>query len=218
MSFFLLLIESFFVRSSVPLLAIVIYVYLSWISFNRLRKCKGPTLARFSSLWLFNAIGTKRADLELFDVSEKCGDLARIGPDLLLTGDAEVVIRMNAARSRYTKSNWYAGQKVEADHDNMFSTLDETRHSKRRAQMAIGASLMISTRINSQLTCNSTLAKKSMDSKLWSTSTCCSSSLSSKKNTSQTMEISNPSTSRAKPLSSPWTQSPKLHSVIHGAV
>jgi hypothetical protein len=66
------------------------------------------------------------------------GDLARIGPKILLPCDPEVVIRMNSARSRYTKSKCYAGQKVEVDHNNLFSTLDETLHAKKRAQMAIG--------------------------------------------------------------------------------
>jgi hypothetical protein len=35
---------------------------------------------------------------------------------------------------------WYAGQKLEVDHDNLISTVDDRLHTKRRAQMAIGVS------------------------------------------------------------------------------
>jgi hypothetical protein len=68
------------------------------------------------------------------------GELARIGPRILLTSDPDLLQRMSSARSAYTKSDWYAGQKLEVDHDNLFSTLDDKTHTKRRAQMAIGVS------------------------------------------------------------------------------
>jgi len=68
------------------------------------------------------------------------GELARVGPNILLTSDPDLVQRMSSARSGYTRSEWYAGQKLEVDHDNLFSTLDDKIHTKRRAQMAMGVS------------------------------------------------------------------------------
>jgi len=50
---------------------------------------------------------------------------------------------MSSARSPYTRADWYAGQKFEADHDNLFSNTDEKTHVRRRAQMMIGVSLLV---------------------------------------------------------------------------
>jgi hypothetical protein len=47
-------------------------------------------------------------------------------------------MRMSAARSPYVKSKWYNGNKLEADHDNVFSCSDETIHNEKRAKMALG--------------------------------------------------------------------------------
>jgi len=73
-------------------------------------------------------------------VNDITGDLARIAPNILLTSDPDLVMRMSSARSKYVRSKWYAGQKFEVNHDNLFSTLDDNLHTKRRAQMAIGVS------------------------------------------------------------------------------
>ncbi|KAE8450470.1 hypothetical protein EG329_006200 [Mollisiaceae sp. DMI_Dod_QoI] len=91
-------------------------------------------------MWFINKFGSKRVNLELYEVSQKYGDLARIGPNVLLTNDPEMVVRMSSARSKYTKSRWYAGQKLEFGEDNLLSTLDEALHTKKRAQMASGYS------------------------------------------------------------------------------
>ncbi len=58
---------------------------------------------------------------------------------------------MSSARSKYTKSRWYAGQKLEFGEDNLLSTLDEALHTKKRAQMALGVSFDL-TNPNPQLT------------------------------------------------------------------
>lgn len=63
-----------------------------------------------------------------------------MGPSILLTSDPELLQRMSSARSGYTRADWYSGQKLEVDQDNLFSTLDEKIHTKRRALMAPGVS------------------------------------------------------------------------------
>lgn len=49
---------------------------------------------------------------------------------------------MSSARSKYTKSSWYTGQKFD-EHDNMFSMMDENRHTARRAQLASGVGHLV---------------------------------------------------------------------------
>ena len=61
-----------------------------------------------------------------------------MGPNTLLTSDPDLLQRMSSARSGYTKSEWYSGQKLEVDHDNVLSTLDDRVHATKRAKVAIG--------------------------------------------------------------------------------
>lgn len=117
-----------------------IVIWQQWRSWHRLSNFKGPFLASLSNLWMANSIAHRRAHLDLFEVSEKYGELARVGPNILLTSDPDLVQRMSSARSGYTRSEWYSGQKLEVDHENLFSTIDEKTHTRRRAQMAGGFS------------------------------------------------------------------------------
>ncbi|KUJ10427.1 cytochrome P450 [Mollisia scopiformis] len=136
-----LLLETAFTAHYVLILVVFLpTAWHTWASYSKLADFKGPLLARFSSLWLTSAMSSKRANLQFYEVSQKYGDLARIGPNTLLTSDPEMIIRMSSARSRYTRSRWYSGQKLEVDHDNLFSTIDEATHSKKRAQLATGYS------------------------------------------------------------------------------
>jgi hypothetical protein len=48
---------------------------------------------------------------------------------------------MSSARSEYTRSEWYLGQKLEVEHDNVLSTLDDKLHSKKRGQVAMGVNV-----------------------------------------------------------------------------
>jgi hypothetical protein len=69
------------------------------------------------------------------------GELARVGPNTLLTSDPDLLQRMSSARSGYTRSEWYSGQKLEVEHDNVLSTLDDRLHATRRAKVAMGVSI-----------------------------------------------------------------------------
>jgi hypothetical protein len=66
------------------------------------------------------------------------GPIARVGPNTLVTSSAELVMRMSAVRSPYTKADWYAGSRIPPGQDNIFSQQDEEKHARRRAQMAEG--------------------------------------------------------------------------------
>lgn len=45
---------------------------------------------------------------------------------------------MSSPRTGYTRSQWYAGQKLEVGRDNLLSTVDDKLHTKKRAVMAMG--------------------------------------------------------------------------------
>jgi hypothetical protein len=69
------------------------------------------------------------------------GDLARVGPNSLITGDVEMLHRMNGARSPYTRAPIYAANTLIPHENNTFSFVDEAKHTQRRAQIAAGVSL-----------------------------------------------------------------------------
>ncbi|KAF4637192.1 hypothetical protein G7Y89_g902 [Cudoniella acicularis] len=112
-------------RYQILLLVVGPIIWQQWRSYRRLSHFKGPSFAAFSNLWMSSAIATNKQYLELYRVCQKYGELARIGPNLLLTSDPDLIQRR---------------QKIEVGRDNMFSTIDENLHTHRRAQMAIGYS------------------------------------------------------------------------------
>ncbi|KAL9087667.1 MAG: hypothetical protein Q9165_006591 [Trypethelium subeluteriae] len=119
------------------LLGLVFHQYRQWA---RLSAFKGPLLGTFSSLWLPCAILTRKCHLKFNEVNEKYGPLARIGTNLLITNDAELLIRMSSAKSNYTKAPWYHGSRIQPGHDNVFSSDNEKFHTERKAQLVPGYS------------------------------------------------------------------------------
>ncbi|KAL9584545.1 MAG: hypothetical protein Q9203_004620 [Teloschistes exilis] len=71
----------------------------------------------------------------LFD---KYGSIVRIGPNTLVTNDPDMVRRMNASKSSYTRAESYKAFKFNANLDNVISTVDEERHSYLRNKMTHG--------------------------------------------------------------------------------
>ena len=64
------------------------------------------------------------------------GPLMRIQPDVLLTDDPEIIILMNAARSKHVKADWYTFMRFNPFIDNIFSERDPIVHDRLRATMA----------------------------------------------------------------------------------
>jgi hypothetical protein len=75
---------------------LVAYALGQYRQWQRLRAFKGPLIASLSSLWLPWAITTKECHLKFAKANEQYGPLARIGPNLLITSDPELLIRMNS--------------------------------------------------------------------------------------------------------------------------
>jgi hypothetical protein len=59
---------------------------------------------------------------------------------MLITNDPELLKRMSAARSSYTRSDWYLAFRFIVGIDNVFTMLDDKQHTKRRSQMHNGVS------------------------------------------------------------------------------
>jgi cytochrome P450 len=76
----------------------------------------------------------------LYNVSLKYGSLARIGPNHLLTSDAELLRRMQAPRSKYRRSIWYTTFRFRPRADNIISVVDEAKHDELRRKMSAGYS------------------------------------------------------------------------------
>jgi hypothetical protein len=152
------------VKISIPVLILAGYLVHSYLSYRRLSHIPGPWLAAWSNLWLVGIVLRKQSHLEFYELAEKygiycsdnisptnifrwnstnllyysTGSIARIGPDVVITNDVELMRRISAARSPYVRSDWYRGMRFEPGVDHVFSMMDETAHTKRRAQMTNG--------------------------------------------------------------------------------
>ncbi|TPX16089.1 uncharacterized protein E0L32_004084 [Thyridium curvatum] len=126
---------------NLPILAslVVFYVLVSYTyAWFRLRHIPGPFLASFSYLYiLWTELGFRQGD-RMGDLCKKYGNLVRIGPNDVLTGDPDFVRRINGARSRYSRAQYYRSTRLTADHDNLFSITDTGAHDRLKARMTYG--------------------------------------------------------------------------------
>ncbi|KAI1091083.1 cytochrome P450 [Rostrohypoxylon terebratum] len=122
------------------LLVLAWYVISAVYSWYRLRHVPGPFLASFSYLWLaWYALSGTQLEIIAY-IGKKYGSLVRLGPNVLLTDDPEVIKSLSSAKSRYKKSTWYLGSRFNPYHPTMFITLDPVAHDKTKAQVLPGYS------------------------------------------------------------------------------
>jgi hypothetical protein len=89
------------------------------------------------------------------------GPLVRIGPNQLLSTDPDVLRRMSAVRSGYTKGKFYASGKIVPGVDNVVSLRDPAKHKEMRALMAPGVSQNLRIlHVHSRLTLPSSQARQ----------------------------------------------------------
>ncbi|KAK3936975.1 pisatin demethylase [Diplogelasinospora grovesii] len=128
------------------LLVAVFFVYAASIvvstirQYYRLRHIPGPRIAGFSKWWLLQGETGGRMNLECYEITEKYGSLARIGPNDLLTSDPDLMRRMLNVRTNYQRSDWYYAMRFDPSKDNVLSMMDDAKHTKLRAKMAAGYS------------------------------------------------------------------------------
>jgi len=121
---------------------LVYYVVSAVLAWYPLRKFKGPFLASFSYLWVFKTSSSGEAYKRHMALHDKYrGEkLIRIGPDLLITADADLIRKMSAARSPYGRSAWYESLTMDPPRHTMFSTADTAYHDELKTKTAAGYS------------------------------------------------------------------------------
>lgn len=130
-----------FIMSIVPYLSALLLAALSYFVLtalrvrNRLSAFEGPTLASFSECWLFWQTIRHRMNESNEDQLRKHGEYARIGPNLLVTNDPDLIRHISAPRSTWTRSFWYKPFKFDSQTENVFSTQDERQHSFLRSKV-----------------------------------------------------------------------------------
>ncbi|KAF2456270.1 cytochrome P450 [Lineolata rhizophorae] len=126
-----------------PLLAAVtaLFVAKKIRDNNRLKDFKGPFSTGWSNLYHTGIIWGTESHIRYARLCEQYGAIARVGPNDLVTKDIDLIKRMSAARSPYTRAKWFhQATRVEPGKDHVFSQVDEVKHAKRRQQLAPGYS------------------------------------------------------------------------------
>ncbi|KID94024.1 benzoate 4-monooxygenase cytochrome P450, partial [Metarhizium majus ARSEF 297] len=119
---------------------------LAWLAastyyrYCRLKHIPGPPSAGFSIWWLLRSTLGGRTHLDLYEVCQKYGPVARVGPNDVVTSDARLAMHMLGARSQYTRSSWYNGLRFEPSKNNIISMRDDALHAVIRSKMAGGYS------------------------------------------------------------------------------
>ncbi|KAG5978910.1 hypothetical protein E4U54_007002 [Claviceps lovelessii] len=108
--------------------------------YKRLSHIPGPRSAGFSKWWFVRATLSGRVHLDLYQVCEKYGNIARISPNDIVTCDIGLIRRMLGVRSHYTRSAWYNGMRFEPQKNNIVSMRDDATHAIMRSRMAAGYS------------------------------------------------------------------------------
>ncbi|KAI1387746.1 cytochrome P450 [Hypoxylon trugodes] len=140
MSFLADLLNSIGPLATLALLIVGWYTISAVYSWYRLRHIPGPFLASFSYLWLART-GWNGTQLEDFEAAgRKYGSLFRIGPDIILTDDPELMKRMSSAKSKYWKSEWYSGSRFNPYHPSMFTIPSPSIHDELKAKVIPGYS------------------------------------------------------------------------------
>lgn len=66
------------------------------------------------------------------------GPVARVGPNLLVTSDAELLRKIGMARSTYSRAEWYDAMKFDPRINNTISENNEKKHNELRYKLSHG--------------------------------------------------------------------------------
>ncbi|EGR50279.1 uncharacterized protein TRIREDRAFT_105768 [Trichoderma reesei QM6a] len=98
--------------SSICLVFFFVYIARSIYLWQRLRHIPGPPSAAWTIWWQLSGAMSGRYHERLKDAADTHGPLVRIGPNQLLSVDPDVLRRMSAVRSGYTKGKFYASGRI----------------------------------------------------------------------------------------------------------
>jgi hypothetical protein len=146
-------------------LVLALWLAAALYSYRRLRHFSGPWLASVSKLWMMRSTYGGRMHLDVADVCKKYGTawdlflslglsltsspghLARIGPNDLVTDDPEIIRKINAVRSPYTRSDWYNATAFSHRISHVFCERDEQRHLDLRNKLIPGVGVIPHSRV-----------------------------------------------------------------------
>jgi hypothetical protein len=106
--------------------------------------CTGFERARYVSHLIFLSPiipSSRRGEASADKRIHLLGPLARIGPNLLVTDDVDLLRRMSGARSPYSRAEWYDGMRLDPRVNNVISERNDKNHNALRAKLASGVSL-----------------------------------------------------------------------------
>ncbi|KAL3442534.1 cytochrome P450 [Aspergillus insuetus] len=109
-------------------------------SYLRLKQFPGPFVAGSSKLWMMRSTLYGRMHLDIAEACKTYGHLVRIGPNDLVTDDPEIIRKMSAVRSSYTRSDWYNATAFSHKLNHVFCERDEQRHIDLRNKLIPGYS------------------------------------------------------------------------------
>jgi cytochrome P450 len=114
------------------------YLTSGVVAWWKLRKFPAATwLSNFSYLWLAKTTYSGR----MYWVHRELNNdhkLVRVGPNELITGDPDIIRKINKERSGYHRGTWYTGGRLNPYYDNMFSQQDPAAHTKYKSRVAHG--------------------------------------------------------------------------------
>lgn len=111
------------------------YIITATKAWFRLRKFPGPTFASVSTLWAYYAMKSGRNHLIFSKEQKKYGKLTRIGPNELIVYDVDTMLHINAARSTYPRSPWYASLRFNPYGHDVLSQPNTALHDKMKAKI-----------------------------------------------------------------------------------
>ncbi|KAF2442588.1 putative P450 monooxygenase [Karstenula rhodostoma CBS 690.94] len=117
-----------------------VYIFRNVKTYLELRDFGGPWSAGWTRLWLLRCHLSGSIHTKFTEINNKHGSTARVAPKMLVTSDHELVRRMNAIRSPFTRGPWYTCLKLHPESENIACYTDEDKHNDMRSRMSHGYS------------------------------------------------------------------------------
>ncbi|KAL4990831.1 hypothetical protein BDW68DRAFT_185338 [Aspergillus falconensis] len=118
------------------ILSSLLLLYLAQQYFhNGLHRYPGPVLAKFTNLWRFLDVRSRRPELTHIALHRKYGDVVRLGPNTLSFASPSAIKVIYGLNKGFTKSEFYPVQMTVSKGEplpSLFSTLDESFHANLR--------------------------------------------------------------------------------------
>jgi cytochrome P450 len=123
----------------VLLAAAALYCAVTFARWYRLRHFKGPWLASLSEFWISKTLYGGHSGHDFIKLNRKYGHIARIGPNDLITDDADVIrFISDVKKSGFVRSDWYESLRIDPDHHTLFTTPEIDYHDKMKSKMMAG--------------------------------------------------------------------------------